>query len=193
MSIQKAFQPNRDVPLLNSNGTMNPKWDSYFDLLRQNSNEDGGLVQEAIDAIYGLLSPSINNLSAQVFSQRKEVQDIIQHVASLLASVGSLNARLSESTKARSIRAESSAYQMLDNDAGVKADASGGNFDVNLPDPTRNAGKEYFLTNSGGTGAVTLKPFASETIGGTSLLTIPAMFPQTTASVKSDGVDYIIT
>jgi len=66
MSTLKAFQPNRDVPLLNPNGTLNAKWDTYFDLLRSNSNEDGGLVQEAIDAIYGVLVPAVSSLQAQI-------------------------------------------------------------------------------------------------------------------------------
>lgn len=66
MSVLKAFQPNRDVPLLNKDGTLDRRWDTYFDLLRSNSNEDGGLVQEAIDAIYGVLVPAVSSLQAQI-------------------------------------------------------------------------------------------------------------------------------
>jgi len=66
MSTRQAFQPNRDVPLLNKDGTIDPRWDTYFDLIRTNSNEDGGKAEEAIDAIYGVLVPAVSSLQSQI-------------------------------------------------------------------------------------------------------------------------------
>ncbi len=220
MSLQ-AFQPNRDVPVLNADGTMNPQWDAYFNLLKVNSNNSVGGNEEALGAIYGTLSPLISNLGAQVFQQNKDVQDLVAEIEGekassanaraflaeckkaiacnealimqLLATVGGLNAQLAEATKARLIQAKAATYQMLNNDLGVNADASGGAFDVTLPDPVKNTGKTYFLSNTGGNGNVTWLPFASETLGGQPSLVVPSSIPSTTIEVTSDGTNYLMS
>lgn len=221
MGKDKAFQPHLSTPVLNADGTLNEQFVTYLNQLQAQSNSGGDEIEEALGAIYAFLAPSLSGLGAQIFEQGKEVQDLVQSIAAnqtqgnltaailfeckkvisdqeqliaqLLSAVGGLSAQLSELTKPRPIRFESAAYQMLDNDSGVVADASGGDFDVALPDPAKNTDKDYFLQTLGGGGTATLKPFASEEISEDTELDVPSVGPPAScAVVKSDGTDWII-
>lgn len=176
-------------------------------------------IEELFEGQYSWLGPAINAVTGKAFEQGKEIRDIVEEIAAdriaiasvtgnlgefkkvvadqaafiaeMIATVAFLNGKLGELTKPRPIRFEAAAYQMLDNDSGVVADASGGDFDVTLPDPAKNTDKDYFLTSAGGSGSATFKPFASESVAGSTSLVVPSTIPFTTVKVKSDGTDWV--
>jgi len=221
MAKDKAFQPHISVPVLNPDGTLNSQFVSYFNQLQAQSNSGGDELDELFGAVYAFLAPGLSGLGAQVFEQGKEVQDLVQSIAQnqtqgqltaatlfeckkvisdqeqliaqLISAVGGLSAQLSELTKPRLIRFESSAYQILDNDSGVIANASGGNFDITMPDPAKNKNKDFFIQNAGGSGNITAKPFVSELFSGETEITILSTSPFSCLILKSDAINWIVT
>lgn len=177
-------------------------------------------IDELFDSLFSWLGPAVNKSFGKAFEQDKLTRDIVEEIATdriniarvsgnlgefkkivadqaafvseLIATVARLNGKLGELTKPRPIRFESGTYQILDNDSGVVADASGGDFDVTLPDPTKNTDKDYFLQTLDTGGTATLLPFASEAISGDVDLDVPSTSPMSCAVVKSDGTDWII-
>lgn len=192
-------------------------FEQLFELI---PDEIDSSIEELFEGQFSWLGPAVNAAKAKAFEQGKEIRDIVEEIstdriniarvsgnlgefkkvvadqaafiAELMATVARLNGKIGEATKARPFRFESSAFQMLDNDAGLVGDASSANFDVTMPDPTKNTGKTYLVQSAGGSGSVTAVAFSSELFGGDTDLTVPSAFPFNCAALTSDGTDWII-
>lgn len=201
----------------NNDQRMIRAFEKLFDLIPDDINAGISIL---LDAQNSWIGPALSNLNSQIFEQSKDVKDLVSDIASdksqiarisalvyerdktiadhreliasLLATVGTLGAQLAESTKPRTIRFVDAAYQILNNDGGIVADTSSGNFDITFPDPEKNTGKEYPIQNAGSGNYVAI-PFGSELFGGEAEITVRSGTPFPSVNFKSDGTNWIVT
>lgn len=91
----------------------------------------------------------------------------------------------------RPFRSVAGAGPLLVSDQVVYADASGGAFALTLPDPSLFVNNTLTVQKTDASGnAVTISPFAAETINGASSFSLPAQYDS--GSFFSDGTNWSV-
>lgn len=90
---------------------------------------------------------------------------------------------------ARSAVSKTTTYTLTEDDYRVFGDASGGDFTLTLPTAVGITGREYNIINIGATGNVTIDGDGTETISGSTTLTLTAQWQSVV--ITSDGSNWI--
>lgn len=117
--------------------------------------------------------------------------DLVSDSATKLATQQSIKAYVDAATGSTlTVSDQSTTYTALTTDDVILADASGGDFDVDLYTAVGNTGRKLIIINDGSSGDVTVDPNASETIDGYSTIVLSQQYEA--IKIISNGANWVI-
>ena len=135
----KSFSPPDSVPIIRKDGSIHPRWSTFFSRMSKNSNLAGDDSSDIRDGAFGGSFVSISQIFGSISRIKKHLFE-------------------------RKIQSISDAYQIQQSDSGVLADTTLSGFTVSLPDARKVRDITYFTVNVSGGNTLTVSGILSQTI-----------------------------